>query len=339
MTGETQLNKYNKYDRKAIHDIFSPHTTFQPSRGTWGLQGIVKVPNRLKDYVFMVTFEQSPVQYNFDESVTNTGILTWQSQPQQHLEERRILNFINHDHEKDNIYLFLRTNKKSLYTYLGKLAYLSHNPKSEKPVHFKWQILDWNIGNEVLADIGLQLISSNSVESPSNLLVISNPPYATNTNSKIEHSFVGRKIDFAENEKNNRELGFAGEELVINMEREHLIQNDRHDLAEKVIHTSQIIGDGTGFDIMSFDLEGTKKFIEVKTTKGGAGTPFYISSSEYQFAHNKDNYFLYRLYNFDQNRKYADYFILKSDELSQLYKEPISYKVFPRKVRGDSYEG
>jgi hypothetical protein len=334
-----KLIKYDKYNRNEIHDIFSPHTTFQPSRGTWGLQGIVKVPNTKRDYVFMVTFEQSTVTYNFEESVTDNGILTWQSQPQQHFEEKRILHFINHDHEKDNIYLFLRTNKKSLYTYLGKLAYFSHDHERERPVHFKWKILDWDITDEVLATMKLRLLPSNSADSSSNQLIISNPPYETNINSKDEHSFIGKKIDFAENEKNNRELGLAGEELVINKEKEYLIQNGRYDLAEKVIHTSQVIGDGTGFDIMSFDLEGTKKYIEVKTTKGGAGTPFYISSSEYQFAYDTNNYFLYRLYNFDENRKYADYFILKLDDLRQLYKKPISYKVFPRKVRGDSYEG
>jgi hypothetical protein len=334
-----KLIKYEKYNRCDIHDIFSPHTTFQPSRGTWGLQGIVKVPDRPKDYVFMVTFKQKAVGYNFDEHVTDNGILTWQSQPKQSLNERRILDFINHDHLKDNIYLFLRTDNKSPYTYLGKLAYLDHDPTKEKPVHFKWQILDWNINSKQLESISLRLVANRDSEVPNNQLIYSNPSYSSENQKKIEHSFTGRKIDFAENDEKNRELGLAGEELVFDKEKEYLVQNGRDDLAEKVIHTSQVIGDGTGFDIMSFDLDGKKKFIEVKTTKGGSGTPFYISSAEYQYAQDRDNYFLYRLYYYDESRKCAEYFILKTDELIRLYKEPISYKVFPRKVRGDSYEG
>ena len=43
----------------------------------------------------------------------------------------------------------------------------------------------------------------------------------------------------------------------------------RPDLAEKVIHVSQIEGDGAGYDIKSFHEDGTVKYIEVKTTRGG----------------------------------------------------------------------
>ncbi|MCP3741444.1 DUF3427 domain-containing protein [Rossellomorea sp. BNER] len=325
------LIKYYQYDRKEIHDIFSPHSTFQPSRGTWGLQGIVRVPDRLKDYVFMVTFTQSAVEYQFDESVTDSGVLTWQSQPKQSLNESRILDFISHDHIRSNIYLFLRTNKKSPYTYLGKLAYLSHDPTREKPVHFKWQILDWKIKEDQLNSMGLELVSTEVEKVPSSELILNTSPDPTESNSKIEHDFRGRKIDFAENDERNRELGLSGELLVLDKEKEYLTNNGRADFAEKVVHVSQVIGDGTGYDILSYSLEGEEKYIEVKTTRGGIGTPFYISSSEYHFALDCTNYALYRLYNFNMSKNYAEYFILKSKELTELYKEPINYRVFPRR--------
>lgn len=34
------------YTREQVHAIFSAETTFTPQRGTWGLQGIVKIPER-----------------------------------------------------------------------------------------------------------------------------------------------------------------------------------------------------------------------------------------------------------------------------------------------------
>ncbi len=54
-----ELRLWEAYDRREVHDIFSPNTTFVPQAGTWGLQGIVRVPDHLGDYVFFVTFGQS----------------------------------------------------------------------------------------------------------------------------------------------------------------------------------------------------------------------------------------------------------------------------------------
>lgn len=53
---------------------------------------------------------------------------------------------------------FLRTDRKNpAYTYLGKLAYISHDTQREQPVHFKWQILDWELTQEQANRIGLLL--------------------------------------------------------------------------------------------------------------------------------------------------------------------------------------
>jgi Domain of unknown function (DUF3883) len=47
-----------------------------------------------------------------------------------------------------------------------------------------------------------------------------------------------------------------------------LLPAARADLAAKARHVSQIEGDGAGYDIESFEIDGTPKFIEVKTTRG-----------------------------------------------------------------------
>ena len=39
------LKLKDAYSREDIHGIFSPDTRFTKQSGTWGLQGIIKVPN------------------------------------------------------------------------------------------------------------------------------------------------------------------------------------------------------------------------------------------------------------------------------------------------------
>ena len=58
-------------------------------------------------------------------------------------------------------------------------------------------------------------------------------------------------------------------------------------------------GDGAGFDVLSFDADGTERFVEVKTTAFARETPFYASSAEIRFSQkNAPQYSLYRLFDF-----------------------------------------
>jgi hypothetical protein len=44
---------------------------------------------------------------------------------------------------------------------------------------------------------------------------------------------------------------------------------------------SQSIGDGLGFDVISFDdIDGSERLIEVKTTGLGKYFPFYVTANE-----------------------------------------------------------
>ena len=117
------------YSRRDIHGIFSPDTKFTPQAGTWGLQGIIKIPSRENDFVFIVTYGQSQGDHDFDEGITKDGVLSWQSQPSQDFQNKVIQQLITHDDLTSNIYLFLRENKKDDYKYYGKLAYFMVPPK------------------------------------------------------------------------------------------------------------------------------------------------------------------------------------------------------------------
>ena len=147
----------NNYSREDVHSIFSPDTQFTPQAGTWGLHGIIKIPSREDDFVFFVTYGQSQGDHDFDEGITEDGVLSWQSQPRQGFDNAVIQTLINHNETTNNIYLFLREEKKGDYQYLGRLKYLTHDNDREKPVYFQWQLLDLEGGDHT----EIQQIDSN----------------------------------------------------------------------------------------------------------------------------------------------------------------------------------
>ena len=137
------LTLNHSYTRKEVHDYFVPEGKFTPNAGTWGLHGCVVIPNTDHDYVFFVTYGQSQGDHIFQEGISEDGVITWQSQPRQHLEEARVLKWINQKHRKDKIYLFVRNKKGLPYTYFGEIEYKSHDPYKEYPVWFEFSLKDW----------------------------------------------------------------------------------------------------------------------------------------------------------------------------------------------------
>jgi hypothetical protein len=104
-------------------------------------------------------------------------------------------------------------------------------------------------------------------------------------------------VDYGVLQEENRRRGADGEQLVADYERAWLRQHGHPDLAVRVQWTARDNGDGLGYDILSFDLSGQERYIEVKTTALGAETPFYITSAGLTFAQRHvDRYALYRVY-------------------------------------------
>ena len=128
----------NKYNRKEVHDYFSPNSNFTQGAGTWGLQGIVKIDPNKGDYVLFVTYGREQSGFKFKEGISEEGYFEWQSQPSQKIQDRVIQELINS--KNNHIYLFLRENKFEDYKYIGELTYVSHDPNLECPVHFIWKI-------------------------------------------------------------------------------------------------------------------------------------------------------------------------------------------------------
>jgi hypothetical protein len=326
---------YADYSREDVHDIFAPATPFTPQRGTWGLHGIVPIPDRPGDFVFFVTYGQRQGEHEFDEDITENGVLSWQSQPSQTLDDAQIHQFIAHDNLRNSIYLFLRTARTKPYTYLGRLGYLTHDVERTMPVYFQWQILDWDPPPEILERMGLALrppADGRTNRQPSlarNGLERTAPPRLRPPLGITTPGFRSRKSpDYAARDAANRQLGRAGEILVVEHECRWLAENNRDDLAAMVRHVAALEGDGAGYDVASFALDGAPRYIEVKTTRGPAGTAFYMTAHELEYARNHaGRYSLYRLYEYDSQTGYAKFYVLDDKIEDGLIATPVQYRM------------
>ena len=79
-----------------------------------------------------------------------------------------------------------------------------------------------------------------------------------------------------------------------------------------------------GYDIKSFNADGSTRWIEVKTTKQGRSTPFYISKNELECSEDRpDKYYLYRVY---ESKKSPKFYTLQGDLFKKCHLEPINYR-------------
>lgn len=140
--------------------------------------------------------------------------------------------------------------------------------------------------------------------------------------------FNGVDVDFHGKAKEQKDLGDKGETLVKQREIEFLTQKGMHDEAAKV----DIVKDGKGYDVFSFDENGNEKFIEVKTTNGNEYAPFFLSENEIDFLRlHRNQYCIYRIYNFDEENNFAEFYELNGDIERQLLMKPIQFKVLIKK--------
>jgi hypothetical protein len=306
------LELWKTYDRGEVHDIFDPDSTFTPQTGTWGLQGIVRVPDSHGDFVFFVTFGSRGGTHDFEEEITEDGVLTWQSQPKMKLVTPTIQQFIAHNDLTNSIHLFLRSRGGLPYTYFGELGYLDHDPGREEPVYFTWQLMDWAPADSVLMTLGIVPTSPVGTISPASSAkdqLTQTPPPSVAAHPGIGGGGGRKQAVLPGQDARNRKLGLAGEQLVLKAEAERLRAAGRPDLANKIVHVSVVEGDSAGYDIKSYNLDDSVRHIEVKTTRGPASNAFYISPNEITFSKtHPDTYVLLRVYAYESATNSANYY-------------------------------
>ena len=157
------------------------------------------------------------------------------------------------------------------------------------------------------------------------LKALTDPPKSTAGKQAREPVSPNRLFatNYLEQEAKNRELGLAGEQFVINFERARLLSIKREVLASQIQHVSKLRGDGDGFDVLSFEDDGAERLIEVKTTKYGRETPFFLSRNELSVSRDRSGqYYLYRVFAF---REHPQLFTLKGALSATCILEPTSY--------------
>jgi hypothetical protein len=144
-----------------------------------------------------------------------------------------------------------------------------------------------------------QSIRKNETLLPAAVFVAQPEPSATSEKMPEGLRQLVRKFDPVERDYLNKSLGKAGEAFVVDLEKLRLKEGNRADLARKIRWTAEEDGDGAGYDISSFTLEGKPRLIEVKTTNGSARTPFFITRNEFRVAHEiPDQWQIYRVHLF-----------------------------------------
>ncbi|HYG85643.1 MAG TPA: DUF3883 domain-containing protein [Azospirillum sp.] len=165
-------------------------------------------------------------------------------------------------------------------------------PRGNTQLLLKATVTDFVDQHPELFDIVKQPASA-----PAGDAIVSAP--AIDQVQRVAKARRGVRIDFAECEARNRELGRAGEKWALQLLRSRLEQDGRADLAQRVRLISDEIGDGLGYDIESFDKDGQALYVEVKTTNGPITAPFLISANEVLVSEELGNrYVILRVFDF-----------------------------------------
>jgi hypothetical protein len=206
---------------------------------------------------------------------------------------------------------FKRANISAVMIDLGFPSLAGYKPRS----HYQEGLIDI-VADQVDHFEDLEKAVQLAVEMPANVpetvsfdAVLVNPPKHQKSVCEAPASRARRptKRDYLERESRNRSLGHAGEKFILQYERWRLSTLGVGQLAERVEHVSETQGDGLGYDILSFEIDGRERYVEVKTTAHDPLTPFYVSANEVEFARESgDRFCLSRVFNFRRNPSFFE---------------------------------
>jgi hypothetical protein len=105
------------------------------------------------------------------------------------------------------------------------------------------------------------------------------------------------KIDHEARQRALKRIGNRGEALVIALEKQRLTAARKTKLAAKIDHVADR-DDSIGYDILSYEEDGSERPIEVKATSAAdLGLGFYVTANELAQAEALPNYHIYFVFN------------------------------------------
>jgi hypothetical protein len=160
------------------------------------------------------------------------------------------------------------------------------------------------------------------------LAEVSAPAVLTSKHSayadRVCEPHIPRVVNYLAREAANQSLGSAGEEFVMRFETARLLAAGAESLASRIERVSITSGDSAGFDVLSFEESGKERFIEVKTTRYGSETPFFVSRHEVAVSRKeRDRYRVYRVFDFRHNPR----FFQRCGQIDEMFSlEPAQYE-------------
>lgn len=232
------------------------------------------------------------------------------------------------------IHLFYRSKNQDPFTYLGIIKHIEHFDNTRGRTFFLSQIQNWEMIINRLEGLFTKRIFIKAYPHDSLKSKISD---SQNSSERLLESRAAsfqahgkQKQNYIDIHKKKEELGLKGELYVIQYEKNRLINLGKADLAKQIEHVSRKYGDGLGYDVLSFNKDGSRLFIEVKTTTLSGKQDFYISNNELTFLKNRLQARIYRVYNFSENRGGIKVNVYSKEDFcdnGKLVLEPISFKV------------
>jgi len=167
--------------------------------------------------------------------------------------------------------------------------FLPSAPKSDEP---KWMRNVRNVLQSRKTNGDIAWDKNGRYMIPSSDVVVSDDSIVVYQQSKPRFSISEER--FKAIQKTREQIGLAGENWVVDYEKDILSVDGSSELAEKVQRISQA-NVSAGFDVLSYELNGGEKFIEVKTT-ALSKYEFFLSSNELNVAKEfKSRYWIYFL--------------------------------------------
>jgi hypothetical protein len=198
---------------------------------------------------------------------------------------------------------FKYQNISAVLLNLGNRPYIpGYKPRQNYQLLLERAVLEWLAEDPLFFERAAESPMLDPVEAPLGQAMdprkLVEPPPGLAQERLIPRAATGRIIDFVRRDAENRRLGRLGEEWALEFERKWLHDVDRKpDLARRVIWAAKDEGDGLGYDIRSFNADGSTKLIEVKTTGSGKHLPFYVTSNEVRVSEAEaERYHLYRVF-------------------------------------------
>ncbi|WP_113660979.1 DUF3883 domain-containing protein [Pedobacter nanyangensis] len=208
-----------------------------------------------------------------------------------------ILTYFNLDDEGS-------LNEEPIYNQLRLIKW-----KNEDDIMKSWSLMKFAMFiNDELYTYLYNVTKDNEQEKVPKFPEIGNLNISLITNLQIDKDFINtgsksnvsdlplKKQDYEKFNLRKKAIGDRGEHIAKIWEEMYLIKNGRPDLAKKVTWVSRDT-DSLGYDILSWGLDGRKKYIEVKSTTNKKADPnFFITSFELSQSESLTNYFIYYVF-------------------------------------------